>query len=89
MATRKDLPENPEADAYYQRQRQITIDYLRDKASRDERKTIIKEALHEWLEEKWAIAGRWSIAGIFAAAMAVLAYLYLTMHGWLPPHAGR
>lgn len=52
----------------------------------EEQKKLVKEALHEWLETKWAEVGKWSVRGIIAMALAVLAYLFLATHGWTPPH---
>jgi hypothetical protein len=52
----------------------------------DEIKDALKQALKEWLDEKVASFGWWSIrtAGIFA--FAGLIYLILILHGWIPPH---
>ena len=43
-------------------------------------KIALKEALKEWLDEKFAEVGRWTVHGILAAALAALAY-YLISHG--------
>ena len=43
---------------------------------------LIKEALKEWLDEKWATFGKWSAKGIAAMILSVLAYIWLTQHGW-------
>jgi hypothetical protein len=48
----------------------------------EEQKKILKEALQEWLDAKFAAFGRWSLGGMLAMAMFVIAYLYLTQHGW-------
>ena len=48
----------------------------------EKQKEIVKEALKEWLDEKFASMGRWT-AGAFGAALFVgLVYLVLSMHGW-------
>lgn len=52
----------------------------------EERKTIYKEAIQEWLDEKYATFGRWSLGGIAAAALALLGYFLAVKSGWIPPH---
>lgn len=47
---------------------------------REDQKRIIKEAIREWLDEKYAAFGRWSFDGILAAALGALGY-YLATHG--------
>lgn len=53
-----------------------------DYNSKDETKAIIKEALKEWMDEKFLMFGRWSASGIAAAAFAALIYLILRSQGW-------
>jgi len=48
----------------------------------EEQKRIMKEALQEWLDGKFAALGRWSLSGILAMALFVVVYLYLTGNGW-------
>ena len=50
--------------------------------SDQETKDALKEALKEWLDEKFATFGKWSAASIAAAGLGVLAWLILTMNGW-------
>jgi hypothetical protein len=45
-------------------------------------KAVIKEALKEWMDEKFAAFGRWSIIGIGAAALFALMYFILAVKGW-------
>lgn len=52
----------------------------------EEQKALVKEALHEWLDAKFMQFGKWSLQGIIAMALAVLAYFFLSQHGWTPPH---
>ena len=47
-----------------------------------EDKDALKEALKEWLDEKFAMFGKWSMASIAAAGLAALAWLILTANGW-------
>lgn len=56
--------------------------YSMSELSKDEAKAAVKEALHEWLEEKYALFGRWSFHGLLAIALAGLAYLALVGNGW-------
>lgn len=50
--------------------------------SEQETKDALKEALKEWLDEKFAVFGKWTAAGIAVAALGALAWLILTMNGW-------
>lgn len=45
-------------------------------------KETVKEALKEWLDDKFAAFGRWSFAAAAAAAFAALMYFVLKMNGW-------
>lgn len=46
----------------------------------EEQKAIVKEAIGEWLDDKFRAFGKWSAGGIAAAALAALAYFIFT-HG--------
>lgn len=52
---------------------------------RDEVKAAFKEALKEWLEEKFSEFGKWSFRAICAALFAALTYFVLSMSGWHKP----
>lgn len=52
---------------------------------REDTKEAMKEAIKEWLEEKFAQFGRWTLAGLCAAGLVVLAYAFLAAHGWKGP----
>jgi hypothetical protein len=58
------------------------IEKLEEQLARDPMKAAVKAALKEWLDEKFAEVGKWSVRGILAAALAALAYFILTYHGW-------
>jgi hypothetical protein len=45
-------------------------------------KDALKEGLHEWLDEKFAAFGKWSLGGLAAAGLAGLVYLAMTGAGW-------
>ena len=45
-------------------------------------KEAIKEALSEWLDKQFALVGKWTFAGLVAAALAGLVYLALVGQGW-------
>lgn len=45
-------------------------------------KAIIKEALHEWLDDKFATFGRWSMQGLAAGGLVGIVYLILWSNGW-------
>jgi len=48
----------------------------------DAQKRAIKEAINEWLNEKFAEFGRWTFYGLAAAAFAGAIYLALRGQGW-------
>ena len=50
--------------------------------SKNESKEAVKEALHEWLDEKFALFGKWSLNGILAAVLVAVAYFVLAANGW-------
>jgi hypothetical protein len=50
--------------------------------SRDEEKAILKEALKEWLDERFTQFGKWSAGAISALALGALTYFILFMAGW-------
>jgi len=56
----------------------------RDMANEIE-KEIVKQAIKEWLNEKVAQFGWFSIRTIFYVFVAGLAYAYLITHGWSIP----
>lgn len=47
---------------------------------RDEQKEIVKEAIREWLDEKYTDFGKWTLHGLMAACLGALAY-FLAIHG--------
>jgi hypothetical protein len=49
---------------------------------KDEMKRATKEALKEWLDEKYSQFGKWSFGAIVAAVFAALTYFILKMNGW-------
>ena len=49
-------------------------------ATQDE-KELIKEALREWLDEKWAAFGRWSAGGLGALVFGAAIYSWLAANG--------
>lgn len=53
-----------------------------EQLSKEEAKDVVKEALHEWLEEKYAAFGRWSLHGFLALLVAAGAYFILAANGW-------
>lgn len=45
-------------------------------------KEVVKEALKEWLDEKFILVGKWTVNGVLAAALAALVYAILIHQGW-------
>lgn len=58
------------------------IERIEGLLEQDPMKSAVKAALKEWLDEKFAEVGKWSVRGILAAGLAALAYFILTYHGW-------
>ena len=50
--------------------------------SKEEQKEAMKEAMAEWLDDKFALFGKWTAGGLLAAAFFGLVYLGLTGQGW-------
>lgn len=61
---------------------QLPEEEFTDETRRYEQKEIVKEALKEWLDDKWAAFGKWTAKGIATMAFSALAYWYLSTHGW-------
>ena len=47
---------------------------------REEQKEIVKEAIREWLDEKYSSFGKWTLHGVLASVLGAVAY-YLVAHG--------
>lgn len=48
----------------------------------DRTKEALKEALKEWLDEKYAAFGKWSFRTLSVLALGALVYFILYMNGW-------
>lgn len=48
----------------------------------DQIKEAAKEAIKEFLDEKFAAFGKWSFYSLCALALSALVYFILTMSGW-------
>ncbi len=51
---------------------------------REAQKEAIKEAITEWMDEKFAEFGKWTFRGLIAAAFAGCVYLGSLGHVWGP-----
>lgn len=49
---------------------------------KNEFKQATKEAIKEWLDERFAQFGRWSAGAFAAAGLAALTYFILRANGW-------
>ena len=54
-----------------------------EEMSRTERKAIIKEAITEWMDQKFMELGIWTFRGIMAMGFGILVYMVLTTNGWV------
>lgn len=52
-----------------------------DESRRKEIKDAMKEAVNEWLDDKFKQVGKWTVRGISAAALAALVYFILHFGG--------
>lgn len=52
--------------------------------TKEEQKAVVKEALKEWLDEKFLLFGKWTAAGFAALLFAAGCYFVLKMNGWEP-----
>jgi hypothetical protein len=52
---------------------------------REDIKDAMKEAMREWLDDKFAEVGRWGLKSLAALAIVALLWLILVTHGWKPP----
>lgn len=48
-------------------------------------KRLLKEAIREWLDEKYLEFGKWSARAIAAAFLVAVIYFILQMNGWRLP----
>ena len=53
-----------------------------DQLQRREFKTLVKEAIKEWLDEQTNKVGKWPLRIIVGLVLAALVYFILTQHGW-------
>lgn len=54
-----------------------------DRRKQDEHtKELLKEAIKEWLDEKYKDVGRWTIGGFTALTVAALIFLVLWANGY-------
>lgn len=51
----------------------------------DEVKAALKDGIKEWLDDKFAMFGKWSLMTIMAMILASLTYFILIMNGWHRP----
>lgn len=54
----------------------------KDWENRQREKEIYKEAMKEWLDEKFATFGKWTARTVAAAAFFALIYFVLWTNGW-------
>lgn len=48
----------------------------------EERKQFVKDAIKEWLDERYISVGRWTVRTLAAAVFAALVYIILIANGW-------
>jgi hypothetical protein len=50
----------------------------------ERQKEILKEALKEWMDEKFALLGKWAFSAFGVALIGALTYFILWTNGWKP-----
>lgn len=55
---------------------------IRDRLKDAQMKIVMKEAVNEWLEEKFALLSKWTLGGIAALTLALLAYTLIEFAHW-------
>ena len=50
--------------------------------TQEETKEAVKEALKEWMDAKYAEAGKWGVTGILATSVVALAYFIFWVNGF-------
>lgn len=45
-------------------------------------KEAIKEALQEWLDQRYQAVGKWTVKGFLAMGLVITFWLYAAAHGW-------
>lgn len=53
--------------------------------TKEEMQQAVKDGLKEWLDEKFATVGKWTMRGLVSMLLAVIVYLFLRQSGWTPP----
>tara|TARA_R110000868_G_scaffold163273_1_gene395433 strand:- start:54 stop:218 length:165 start_codon:yes stop_codon:yes gene_type:complete len=48
----------------------------------EDQKEAIKEALSEWLDDKFSEFGKWSLKGMVAMVLVAFVYLWAVSQGW-------
>lgn len=49
---------------------------------KEEFRKVVKEVLTEWLDEKYASFGKWSLHGLLAMLLVGGVYLFMISNGW-------
>lgn len=60
----------------------MTSERIKQVIRDEETKRVIKEAIREWLDEKFAAFGKWTLAGFLSLVTVALLYLVLWQNGW-------
>lgn len=49
---------------------------------KEEQKAVLKEALREWMDEKFASLGKWTLGTLASLTLAAIVYFILWANGW-------
>lgn len=62
---------------------QMPKDGRNDREQQEELKEAVKEAIHDWMDEKYAMIGRWTTNLVVMGLVAGALYLALIADGWV------
>ena len=60
----------------------ITKVAMPDQLTKEEVKQAIKDGIKDWMNERFAEFGKWSLGGICAAGLGILGWLLIISNGW-------
>lgn len=53
--------------------------------TQDDQKAAIKEAIRDWMDERFATFGKWTAGGLFGLLFGWLVYGLMSLNGWHRP----
>ena len=57
-----------------------------DNLDKEEMKSVYKTAIKEWLDEQFALVGKYTLKAIGVLGLGAIVYFILWANGWQKPH---